>query len=281
MNKQTYKSMLFESLVDFGNMQTFKSPADKVLETVKKGNMDDFEPTRDACDEIAVLGRVYDARDNDRPIIREDDEEGDAQGDIDIDAKDIDLTAKEDDMSDFSGNDAGAMPNATKTDEFDDVIMDEGVFLGEDDEEMDDDEDTDDDDEDDEGIEEDDEEMDDDENIDEVEDDEDEQRGQAEDEYNGHDGYDGHIPQVSVKSEEILAVIFYLDAHPFFFYLCYGRFPLAFIRSDAQRVGHVLSVHYGVLQFNHPLLSVYGVGYDAVFRLKSQACHGHQAKKGK
>ena len=187
MNKQTYKSMLFESLVDFGNMQTFKSPADKVLETVKKGNMDDFEPTRDACDEIAVLGRVYDARDNDRPIIREDDEEGDAQGDIDIDAKDIDLTAKEDDMSDFSGNDAGAMPNATKTDEFDDVIMDEGVFLGEDDEEMDDDEDTDDDDEDDEGIEEDDEEMDDDENIDEVEDDEDDDTDEVEEDDIMHD----------------------------------------------------------------------------------------------
>ena len=51
-----------------------------------------------------------------------------------------------------------------------------------------------------------------------------------------------------------------------------------FVGGDAEGVGGLLSVYYGVLQFDDALLAVHGVGHGSVFGLHAQAGGGHQAE---
>ncbi len=131
MTRNTYKNLLIESAVaDIKKIEVFKSPADKVLASAKKMTVtDDISKVRDAESAISVLGRIYDAQDNDRPLIRENDEENEAQGDseIAVDLPDTISSAKIQDIADVIDDGVGCEPNPGQKDEFKDSIQDEAL----------------------------------------------------------------------------------------------------------------------------------------------------------
>ena len=103
MANQSYKQMLIESLIDISSMNTYKSPADKVL----NAKDEKYETFRSATSEVDVLGRAYAGQDDwDNSFITETadmDETNQAQGEPDIkvdlpDGHDPDITDLEDNI---------------------------------------------------------------------------------------------------------------------------------------------------------------------------------------
>lgn len=129
MTRNSYKNLLIESAVaDIKKIEVFKSPADKILDSARKGTVtDDVSDVRDAESAIAVLGRIYDAQNEDRPFIRENDDEHEAQGDseISVDMPDCVASAKIQDIADVIDSDAGCEPNPDQDDEFKNAIADD------------------------------------------------------------------------------------------------------------------------------------------------------------
>lgn len=131
MTRNAYKNLLIESAVaDIKKIEVFKSPADRIIDSIRTGDVpEQAGKTRCAVDAIAVLGRIYDAHDEERPIICENDEEHEAQGDseIAIDMPDHAKAAKIQDIADVIDDDAGSLANPDQQDQFDKSIVDDAV----------------------------------------------------------------------------------------------------------------------------------------------------------
>ena len=131
MTRNAYKNLLIESAVaDIKKIEVFKSPADRIIGSIRTGNVpEEAGKTRCAVDAIAVLGRIYDAHDEDRPIICENDDEHEAQGDseIAVDIPDQAKAAKIQDIADVIDDDAGSLANPGQQDQFDNSIVDDAV----------------------------------------------------------------------------------------------------------------------------------------------------------